>query len=277
MQRNKKPAAHYLREMAGFAKMVNAHLSLEDEADLAADKRYVRINSAGIRVISLSSDSPCGKVEGHNTVVTLSAVHRAREGVVKKAGNGKPEHRMQAALIEHAKRWPAVLPELLCLSDQCDELRFVKDELAVDFMTAEGVTKSIRPDVILVGKKGHVWFPVFIELKARREKDTLLKQLADAADALTSDPEACEAFVGFVRAAARLNTPERINEPIDVSRSIRLMIWPKNPGTEQFYDFGSRTFAVEFNPADAVDRPEHYDRPVLRFTPVRRPRTPLYA
>lgn len=277
MKGAKKPAAHYLGEMTRFATMVNFDLTREAEAELAAQKRYVRINGGGIRVVSLCSVSPCGRISGHNTVKTLSGVRRATQGDVPKPGKGKPEQAVQASVIEHAKRWPEALPDLLHLSDLCDELRFVNDELAVDFISPDGSSKSIRADVVLAGRKGDVWFPVFVELKNDRMRGTLLKQLTNAADALTADAEACEAFVAFLRASARLNSPQHAAQPVDVRRTIKLFIWPRNPGPEQFHELDDATFAIEFQKADRASFRERYDAPVLKFTKARKRRDTTVA
>lgn len=246
MTSEKPPAAHYLREMARFARLV--HGEKIDHKDWAAKKKYVRINGGGLRVVSLCSDSPCGAIDGHPTRRTPYRLHDALAGRIPDEGRKrpKPEHRLQATLIEHAIRWPESLPELLHLSRQCSQMRLVTDELAVG---------DIRADVVFAAEKDGVWFPVFVELKNSRSKDTLIRQLKNIANAITGNQEAASAFEEFMRAAAK------IEGPVDLSRHLKLLIWPKNPGAPQFHAFEGGIQAVEFDPKAAL--PDRYDAPVL--------------
>lgn len=253
--------AHYLGLMAKYARLVNG--AGIDHAAWAADKRYVRINGGGIRTVSLCSNSPCGAVDGHPTRKTTHRLLEARHAAIpdKNRVRPKPEHRVQAALIEHAKRWHANLPALMHLRGECDELRFVTDELKVG---------NIRADVVLVGRKGEVWFPVFVELKFGRARKTVLGQLEKIAGAFLDDVQAADAFVDFMRASAAPEGGVDMSH-VDMSRALKVLIWPAAQGTPATKDFPDGVHVLEFDKERQRQLPERYDAPVLSFTaPARR-------
>ena len=236
MQREmKKTAAEYLDQMAGFAGRL--HEAGLDHAGWAADKRYVRINGGGLRVVSLCADSPCGKVEGHGVCKTTRRLDKARYAPIPPGEpKSKPEHLWQAALIEHALRWPDALPEVLHLRDACDELRFVTDELS---LTDEIRNSTIRADVVLLGRRGATWFPVFVELKVQRSMKRLLEQLDANAGLSNLDDTTRAAFKKFVAAAAhtydskkspRQDAIHNIAGEIDLDHALKVMIWPSTTG-----------------------------------------------
>jgi hypothetical protein len=87
----------------------------------------------------------------------------------KKPGNKKPEHVVQAGLIQRA-----LLPDMLLngrmngFSAFFDDLIFVTDELKAG---------DIRADIIALGGKDGNYFPVFTELKGIRSFNRVLEQL----------------------------------------------------------------------------------------------------
>lgn len=241
--------AHYLRLMAHYARLVNGMTEM-DHAAWAADKRYVRINGGGIRTVSLCSISPCGAVEGHPTRKTTHRLLESRHALIpdKARVRPKPEHRVQAALIEHTRRWPEQLPALFHLRDACEELRFVTDELKVG---------AIRADLVLAARRGKIWFPVFIELKFARHLKIVLGQLDKIADAIQRDVQAADAFVEFMRAAGTLEGV------VDVSQALKILIWPSADGRARTTAFPPGVRALEFGKRSL---PDHYDSPVLAFS-----------
>ena len=254
MDAHAKSPAHYLHRMAEYARMVKDVESTIDPAAWAADKRYVRINGGGIRTVSLCSNSPCGAVAGHPTRKTTHRLLEARHARIPEEDRvrPKPEHRMQAALIEHALRWPGDVRKRLHLADECDALRFVTDELKVG---------EIRADVVLAGCKDKVWFPVFIELKFGRNKTTVLGQLDKIAGVFQEDAEAADAFVQFMRASASLDGA------VDMSKALKVVIWPAAKGTPRTEGFPKGVHVLEFDKERQL--PERYDEPVLDLVPAR--------
>ncbi|MBN3751780.1 hypothetical protein G3N95_02430 [Paraburkholderia sp. Tr-20389] len=125
-----------------------------------------------------------------------------------KAGNGKPEHRVQAGLIREALMAPASLPKMLDCEALLDQLIFVSDEFRLD---------DIRADVIALGRKGDDYFPVLIELKAVRSLTRVLEQLERITDRLNQAPEATVAFFSAASGvdASRIGTS-----------ALRMLIWP---------------------------------------------------
>lgn len=249
----KKAPAHYLKLMAHYARQL--HEVGIDHAAWAADKRYVRINGGGLRPVSLCADSPCGAVQGHGVRKTTTHLLKARYAPVPAPGERKPkpEHRWQAALIEHALRWPEALPALLHMRDVCDEIRFVTDELSIG---------GIRADVVLVGRKGSQWFPVFIELKVHRNLTRLLEQLEDIGELSCFDAATGTAFEEFLATAAT------IDGKVHLQNALKVMIWPSaagsSPHLQRALDKGVRVLEFAYGSEPLRDCNE----PSLAFVPV---------
>jgi len=239
-----KTAAYYLRQMTDFAKKFNeANI---DTVGWAAKKRYVRINGGGLRPVSLCHASPCGSLDGVKTRRHPSRLEEALGKDIPRPGHirRKPEHRVQAALIEHALRWPEKLAGLLHLQDECDAIRFVTDEFKVD---------EIRADVVMLGRKASIWFPIFVELKASRSKKQVVGQVLKIRDKVSA-PDVAQAFVEFLRAAVKDVSP---NEQIDLRRSIAMIIWPAAQGTALSLDetLQQGVRVLEFDGAKEFARP----------------------
>lgn len=204
--------AQYLRQMAEYARKLRS--ASIDHAAWAEKLRYIRINGGDIRPISLCNANPCGQLAGYGTgsQVVDDHIRRAIDVIAMPCNKiNKKELRIQARLVEFALRKPEGLPALLHLEDRCDALYFVTDELRVN---------DIRADVLLLGKKGDVLFPVFIELKARRDLDRLLDQLKNIVRDVSGDPETLAALEGFVVAATGARGR------FDFERRIEMIIWP---------------------------------------------------
>lgn len=261
MQRATKTPAQYLEQMAEFASRL--HEASLEHAAWAADKRYVRINGGGLRVVSLCAASPCGAVDGHGVRKTTQGLlnEDARKALIPLGKpKSKPEHLWQAALIEHALRWPDALPSLLHLRDACDELRFVTDELSL---------RTIRADVVLLGRRGSTWFPVFVELKVERNLERVLKQLGAIAELANLDETIRAAFKKFAIAAASIYGSKIVGE-IDLDRALKVMIWPSTPGVSTHIER-----AMKLN-VRVLEFP-HSTRPSARFDAPSLPLTPAIA
>lgn len=257
MQRAAKTPAQYLKQMTEFASRL--HKARLDHGAWAAEKRYVRINGGGLRVVSLCAESPCGAVKGHGVLKTIRCLDKAlnapREPGEPKS---KPEHLWQAALIEHALRWPEALVGLLHLRDACDELRFVTDELSL---------RTIRADVVLVGRRGTTWFPVFVELKVKRSMTRLLEQLDTVAELSNLDETTCIAFKEFVSVAAHIEASKFAGE-IDLDRALKVMIWPSTPGVSTHLERARKQGVRVLEFPDGTRPSTRFDAPSLRFTPA---------
>lgn len=259
MPTKKKTPAQYLGQMADFASRLQT-ASLDHSA-WAADKRYVRINGGGLRVVSLCANSPCGSVDGYGTRKTIKGLNdqEARQAKIPEGEpKSKPEHLWQAALIEHALRWPDALPRLLHLRDACDELRFVTDELSLD---------GIRADVVLLGRSGSTWFPVFVELKIQRNETRLLDQLTSISKVTNLDEATSSAFKEFVFTAARAYGAQ-IAGNVDLERALKVMIWPSTSGTPRSRE-QVRKLKVRVLEFPKASRPaDRFDAASLLLTPL---------
>lgn len=232
-----------------------------DHAAWAADKRYVRINGGGLRVVSLCKERPCGRVDGYGTRKTIKGLNdqEARQAKIPQGKpTAKPEHHWQAALIEHALRWPEALPHLLHLRDACDELRFVTDELSL---------AGIRADVVLLGCSGSTWFPVFVELKVQRNETRLLDQLTSISEITNLDETTRSAFKNLLRIAAQAYGAQ-VADNVDLDRALKVMIWPSTSGTARPRDKVKqlKVHVLEFTKGEGPG--DRFDAASLQFTPV---------
>lgn len=244
-----KPAAYYLEKMTGFAKKLKD--SGINPTEWAARKRYVRVNGGGLRPISLCHVSPCGALVGFKTRENTRGLKEAINAPIPRPDyiRKKPEHRVQAALIEHALRWPVKVPEFLHLQDECDEIRFVTDEFKIE---------DIRADVVMIGFKSGVWFPIFIELKAIRSKTEVVGQVLKIKEKV-SRLDTALSFIEFVKTASD------IKGDVDLRKSIVMIVWPAAQGRPLSLDEtlarGIRVLEFERNHEFA----KSYDEPKLSF------------
>lgn len=206
--------ARYLTAMAQHAEQLLAAQDI-DHAKWAQALKYIRVNGSGVRPISICNDNPCGALVGFEGSMDVNS--RLRDGLhapveLLNPNARKNELRLQARLIEHALRSPETLPALLHLTDQCDELRLVTDELKVN---------NVRADVVLLGKKDDVYFPVFIELKNERTLGRLIEQLDNIVRYVGEYPAARNAFERFAMAYRGSDAEGRF----DFDRKISVIIW----------------------------------------------------
>lgn len=152
---------------------------MPDHEGLAEKYRYVRILGKSFRAISISPTNPCGRLikKGGNKPVegkpSIKAAIQSAFNAEDYAPNAdKKELKIQAFLIRHALMNGQKLHSILKgFDDQLDELIFVTDELS---------TGELRADIIALGCKNGRYFPVFIELKVKRELKRLMAQLEGA-------------------------------------------------------------------------------------------------
>jgi hypothetical protein len=151
--------------------------------ELAGKFIYIRVGGDKYRPVSVHFDNPCGSLKRRNgnegeiggtksLGTALENASAAAPANTKKPGNRKPEHVVQAGLIQYALLHDMLLNgRLNGFSDFFDELIFVTDELKAG---------DIRADIIALGGKDGKYFPVFIELKGVRSFNRVLEQLRAA-------------------------------------------------------------------------------------------------
>jgi len=207
-----------------FIKIWRTELSLFKE--LAEKGIYIRVGSSGYRPISIVPENPCGRLflrENRDAinreVIDYSselpiAIKNAKDADEPKSyvpGKDQKELRMQATLIRHA------LKNNLSLHELCDGFADVFDELI--FVTDEIPAGNIRADIIALGGMKGCYFPVFIELKAKRLLTTLTKQLTNAKDTMEV---ARDSFLNLLA-----NATGKPKSDIAFDDAKLLMIWPK--------------------------------------------------
>lgn len=170
---------------------------------LAENFKYLRVGGNGFRPVSVHRDNPCGKLiksDGKGTEVKTEAIlstalKSAMEAAPADAytpGSFKREHTSQSGLIHHALTHDLRLDERLeGFSDFFDELIFVTDELNME-------SEKLRVDMIALGGKQGAYFPVLIELKAKRNFKEVIVQLVNAIETVST---ASSSFVTMLAAA----------------------------------------------------------------------------
>lgn len=144
-------------------------------------KRYIRLNSDGFRLVSLTNDNPCGALYVKDKkgiikeVVTSDLEELFSELNNSKytphtPGKRKREHKLQATIIYKSLTDTNndSLPKFLGCEEEFEKLMFVDDEFTIG---------DIRADLIFLGFQNDDVFPVFVELKAKREATRLKEQL----------------------------------------------------------------------------------------------------
>lgn len=206
---------------------------------LAKNYRYVRILGKSFRAISISPANPCGRllrkdngnaVSGRATIkgAILSArdahpyghsadFKPARHKTAKADTPAKPEHKIQAFLIRHALMNGQKLHGILKgFDNELDELIFVTDEFHAG---------KLRPDIIALGGRNGRYFPVFIELKVKRELKRLMAQL-EGAQALMNI--AGKDFIKMLSAASGIPS-----EKISFDGYRLMVVWPPVSGGKE--------------------------------------------
>lgn len=203
-----------------------AQLSIEWRAKFSTQKKlaescfYIRIGGDKYRPISISPDNPCGRLirKEKGTVLGGSKkIENAIQSVEKvfpanyyEPDNAKPEHKMQAALICEALMHDLYLQGLFDgFTDIFDELLFVTDELSAG---------EIRADMIALGGKAGKYFPIFIELKAKRTLKVVIEQLDRAKKAMEV---ADRHFIDLLS-----NVTGKPKAEISFDKACLLIVWP---------------------------------------------------
>lgn len=130
---------------------------------LAESSRYIRILGRGFQPVSISDLNPCGHLRGERGKIRVRgrlerAIAVAHAAMEEKPATDKPEHRLQAFLIQAAMRNDLDLsPVLPRFPEVFDQLLFVTDELSL----AAG---KVRADIVALGGKGDAHFPIFIDI-----------------------------------------------------------------------------------------------------------------
>ena len=177
-------------------------------------KRYVRIISKSFRAVSLDAVNPCGSLltaekKKVNAKILKSALVDAGNSNLKnhEPGKTKSEQRIQAFVIWQALTDPQGLPNVLDIADRVDALWFVTDELSLP---------PIRADIIMLGERDGLYFPVFVELKNKRSTE-VGKQVRTASEIAG---KVAQEFCQFLSSA----TGKPI-KGIHMAKSMGLVIW----------------------------------------------------
>jgi hypothetical protein len=182
---------------------------------------YIRVGGEKYRPISIHFDNPCGsllrrsgnegEIGGNKSLRTaLENAIAAAPADTKKPGNKKPEHVVQAGLIQYALLNDMLMQgRLNGFSDFFDELIFVTDELKAG---------DIRADIIALGGKNGSYFPVFIELKGIRSFSRVLEQLRAAQQEMA---KIRNSFVEML-----VNGTGKATETISFDEYKLLVVWP---------------------------------------------------
>lgn len=225
MSSTKHNADYYLKRMEKFARERIPLWGRHKAAELAEKFHYIRIGGNGFRAVSIHPMQPCGELKG------FPAPDKSFSKVLKDLkslpvsndpdppGKDKKEHHLQAYLIRIALTRPDDMPKLLACDDIVDELVFVTDELNFD--------NKVRADLVFLGRKGKTYFPIFIELKVKRELKQLMKQLSNAERIAKEFPKEATDF--FSAAVA----PDLIldDQQFEIHAPRSVIVWPraKNP------------------------------------------------
>ena len=214
---NMEPSVNYeeiKNKLVKMAKLAAERMSTGAYSfEVNGKKRYVRINSSKFRAVSLDAENPCGHLVRDKKPVGVKMLESARSDAADRhcenhnPGNKKPEHRVQAFVIWQALTNPRGLPKVLGIERYVDALWFVTDELSLP---------PIRADIIMLGERGGLYFPVFIELKHGRTTE-VERQLNGAVKIAT---EVSKEFRQFLSDA----TGKPI-ESIQMEHSMPMAIW----------------------------------------------------
>jgi hypothetical protein len=192
--------------------------------ELAEKFIYIRVGGDKYRPVSVHFDNPCGSLKkrsGNQSEIggtkslraAFQSASAAAPANTKKPGNRKPEHVVQAGLIQHALLHDMQLHgRINGFSEFFDELIFVTDELKAG---------DIRADIIALGGKDGKYFPVFIELKGIRSFNRVLEQLRNAQQEMAKIKSS---FVGML-----VNGTGKAVETIAFEDYKLFVIWPEAP------------------------------------------------
>jgi hypothetical protein len=189
----------------------------EGDRARAINERFIRVNGSGFRAISLVD---CGSLYDKGPLGTTkdfaTALRYCSAGKSRPASNKKLELCLQGWLIKKALVEPEKFVALLCLDERFDELQFVADEFNLG---------AVRADVIALGRKGELWYPVFIELKVRRALKELIGQLDDIRNVVSA--ALMEPFIDYLEAVSGISAAS-----ICLGEATSVLVWPIAMGIE---------------------------------------------
>lgn len=199
-----------MAEMAGKRfKYIEKHGSNIDK-DL-----YIRIRGEDFRAVSLNDNTPLFgfKQNGSKNIDTIIRNFKNDDKPKENKKLSIPERRIQCWLIKNALANNNDLKSVLSLkSDMYDELTFALDEVSLGDKNHAPI---IRCDILAVGTKNNVSFPVLIELKSIRNQKTLIDQLNDF----------CKEINDF-SAEFKLLLEKCFGRQIDITHMKKMVIWP---------------------------------------------------
>jgi hypothetical protein len=219
-----------LCNMASYAK----ELQNFDHAALAARGKYIRIQGESVRLISIDPKTPLCKLQIDGVDLgkskSVSELVRNIDASQQLESSRKPgeERAMQAYIIKAALVKNRSLSSLFPGLNEygIDELIFICDELSVGDKNTEDQGATCRADLIALGKKDGICFPVFIELKYFRALGRLVEQLDNIQNEM-SKPDVSPSFLKLLSAVSGVPT-----DAIDLGRAKRMVVWPRPEGKE---------------------------------------------
>ena len=179
------------------------------------EDRYIRIGGNGYTAVSLDWERPLLGFASGSTSDIKTVISHFERVTVKELGRPTPEKRAQAWLIKQAINDKLNLKTYLGLDGSIyEELLFALDEVSFG---DKGHKPIRRLDILAVGICDGSAFPVFIELKSRRDLGRLLVQLQDYQRHMKRyEPE----FAMLLNACTDVK--------VDLSKYGRIIVWPKS-------------------------------------------------
>ncbi len=253
----------YLRAISGLHERLIRPLGPDELRICAEHHLYPRLQGGGVRPVSLHPGQPLGKVRAGGRVVgeftTLDGLRKrlAELKAQNPASSFSPkpddevgeERKLQSWLIRQAMlQGRSFHRQIEGLSAQgLDDLVFVCDEISVSarMRAAQEASKGIRCDVIGLGRRGGTWFPVFIELKFKRELGTLIDQLESIQHEMLAESVA-PAFRTLLATVAGLAS----ESDIDLAAARKMLIWPDGNESDQTRDrrISKQLICVHYTP-----------------------------
>lgn len=184
---------------------------------LNSKKCYIRIAGRGFRAISLHNASPlCEFKKAPYTKDIKLMLDHAKNPISQVEGN--PERKIQCYLIKNALANDFDLKKVLGINNAIyDELLFALDEVVL--VKAPNIPK-IRCDILAVGVKDAVAFPVLIELKYERQKTILNDQLNVF----------CDKMHDIFRDEFANLLSNCVNKKVSMSKIGKMIVWPAPDG-----------------------------------------------
>jgi hypothetical protein len=179
---------------------------------------YIRIGGNGYTAVSLDCERPLLGFASGSTNNIETVISHFQKKPKNKLGRSTTEKRAQAWLIKHAINDKLNLKTYLGLDGSIyEELLFALDEVSFG---DKGHKPILRFDILAVGVCDGSAFPVFIELKSKRDLGRLLVQLREYQGHMKRyEPE----FAMLLNACT--------NVEVNFSKYGRIIVWPKRPSS----------------------------------------------